>query len=332
MALPWWSIRTESSWVPSRMETSDVFLLSQRSDDEPCSEVMHDRPVKAFLDTGRDDLVSLITSLRIRNIPIVDSDGCPIRVINFNELIKEDDDKTIAVIMAGGEGTRLRPLTENIPKPMIAVCGRPVLEQILERLKLAGIDKIFISVNYLSEMIEEYFGDGSRFGVRITYLREDKKLGTAGSLALLRPYIGTCRHPILVINGDVVTDVHFDRFVAFHRQHRSVLSLAAIDYHLRIPFGVLDISGHHVIGLEEKPSRRFLCNAGIYAIESDIVYRVPQDTFYDMTDLLKDVIQQGLPVSAFPVHEHWIDIGSKEDLMRAKQGFTDIQLEKGMKT
>lgn len=308
------------------------FMLSGRSLDEPCSRVMYERPTTANVHTCKEELVRLIKTHRIRNIPIVDDHGKPVRLFNFSDLIDGADDQNCAVIMAGGEGLRLRPLTENLPKPMIKVGGTPVLEQIVRNLKCSGIETIFISINYRGEMIESHFRDGASLGVRIRYLREKKKLGTAGPLSLLQRQRVSSGGQVLVINGDVVTDVGFDRLLEFHSQHRSVLSVAAIEYRLNIPYGVLNIAGNHVVSVEEKPTRRFLCNAGIYVIEPDILHLVPENRSYDMTDLLRDVIKRGLPVSTFPIHEHWVDIGRLEDLRRVEKRYhlaPDSKEEKG---
>lgn len=297
------------------------FMLSGRSFEEQCKEVMYDRPVKAVAGAKRSDLIKMFNAHRIRNIPIVDEHGSPLKVVNVGELISKGNNKSYAVIMAGGEGIRLRPLTEHTPKPMLKVGGTPVLEQIVNNLKEVGFDDIFISVNYLGNVIEDHFKDGSRFGVNIRYLREEKKLGTAGSLSLLAKQAPEVKQPYLILNGDVVTSVGFDRFIEFHKQCRSVMSIAAIDYHMRIPFGVLKIAGHHVLGVEEKPTHQFLCNAGIYVIEPEIIHLVPENSYFDMTDLLRSVVEKGLPISAFPVHEHWIDIGKKEDLKWIQENF-----------
>ena len=270
------------------------FILSGKSFDEPCRKVMHDRPVKAAVNTERKQLIELIQAYRIRNIPIVDENDRPVKLVNFDELMNGNTEKGISVIMAGGEGIRLRPLTEGVPKPMLRVGDRPVLEQIIGRLHRDGIDDIFISINYCGDVIENYFKDGSDFGVRITYLREDRKLGTAGSLSLLEESVSLLKCPILVMNGDVLTEVSYHRFLEFHRHCRCAMSVAAINYNLKIPYGVVETTGHYVTGLEEKPTRGFLCNAGIYAIEPDLVQLVPEKTFFDMTDLLKSRCKKGV--------------------------------------
>jgi dTDP-glucose pyrophosphorylase len=294
------------------------YMLGGHALDQPCENVMHRNPVTVAQGASRREIVRLVKQHRIRNIPQVDDQGRPVRVVNFTELINGREAEYTAVIMAGGEGKRLRPLTETIPKPMLKVGDKPLLENIINNLANAGIRKIKISVNYHAEIIEGYFKDGAAHGVEIQYLREDQKLGTAGALSLIEDLPDM---PVLVMNGDVVTEIGFDRLLDFHSNQRCTITIAATEYHLNIPYGVLDVAGHYVLGVQEKPTRRFLCNAGIYVIDPDIIRMVPRNTYYDMTHLLADVAKRGLPVAAFPIHENWVDIGQKEDLKRATEGF-----------
>jgi dTDP-glucose pyrophosphorylase len=297
------------------------FLLSNRSLDESCTNVMWTNPITAPVGSSLDSLRVIMNQHRLRNIPLVDNLNHPKGVIHLRDLVPHSESKLAAVIMAGGEGRRLRPLTEHMPKSMVPVGERPILENIITGLAKADIKSLFIAVNYHAKMIEDYFKNGENYGVRITYLREKKKLGTAGALALLPE---DASEFILVINGDVVTNINFSRLIDFHQHHRCVVSVAAIQYHFDIPYGVLDLAGHYVLGIEEKPLQRFLCNAGIYIINSELLRFVPHDKAYDMTDLLNDVVREGLPVAAFPIHEYWIDIGQKQDLSKAREDFTNI--------
>jgi dTDP-glucose pyrophosphorylase len=301
------------------------YMLGGQALDQPCADVMHRNPVTVPQGASRKEIIELIKQHRIRNIPQVDDHGCPVRVVNFTDLINGKEAEYTAVIMAGGEGKRLRPLTETLPKPMLKVGDKPLLEKIIHKLSKAGIRKIKISVNYRAEIIEDYFKDGSAYGVEIQYLREEQKLGTAGALSLIDDLPDM---PILVMNGDVVTEIGFERLLDFHSNQRCTITVAATEYHLNIPYGVLDVAGHYVLGVQEKPTHRFLCSAGIYVIDPDIVRMVPPNTYYDMTHLLADVTKRGLPVTVFPIHEYWVDIGQKEDLKRAAEDFDAIQQKK----
>ncbi len=292
------------------------FILKGGSPDGPCSEVTWTKPITAPAGASSDKLLQLLGEHRLRSIPVVDADGSPRGLARMLDLLPHEKASHTAVIMAGGEGKRLRPLTDEIPKPMVEVGGRPILEGIIRNLAESGVTRLYVSVNYRSEVIENHFGDGADFGVKITYLREKEKLGTAGALSLLLEAPG---EPFLVMNGDVVTNVSFNRLLEFHRDHRCAMCVAATEYNINIPFGVLDLAGHYVLGLEEKPSERFLCNAGIYVMEPELLRFVPKTQFFDMTDLLDRTVQEGLPVSAFPILEYWVDIGQEKDLRRARQ-------------
>ncbi|MGA1866928.1 MAG: nucleotidyltransferase family protein [bacterium] len=296
------------------------FMLTQRSLDETCDRVMCKRPTTAHENSSYDEIRHILIQQRLRNVPLVDDAGKVKGLISLRDLIEEKHDKTVAIIMAGGEGKRLRPITKNVPKPMVEVGGKPVIESIINILASFDITTVVLSVNYKAEIIEEYFGDGSRFGVEISYLREKKKLGTIGSLSLLKDIPHS---PFLVLNGDVITNINFTQFLDFHRRHRSVLTIAASQYHLSIPYGVLDLVGHFVLNIKEKPMLHLFCNAGMYVLEPDIVSLIPKSTNFDMTTLITELITQGLPVTAFPIREYWVDIGSKNDLQRVQDDIQD---------
>jgi len=291
------------------------------------TEVMNREPVTADVDSSDNYLIQLLSEHNIRSLPLVDHEGSYVRVVHFSELQEDEADEGIeqtfaaAVVMAGGEGTRLRPLTETIPKPMVDINGVPLLERQIHKLKKAGIQKIFISVNYLKQIIIDHFGDGSDYGVEGQYLHEDKKLGTAGALALMSDFQKS--GPIIVLNGDVLTTSDFVHLYHFHVEHRSTITISAIDYHVEIPYGVIASEGVSVVKLLEKPSQRFFCNAGIYALSPSALGHVPQDEFFHMTDLVEKCLETNLPVAVFPVYEYWSDIGTPADLDRARKEFRE---------
>ena len=291
------------------------FTLAGRSIDEPVSKVMWTKPLTAPVGTSDGELKKLMNKHLVRSIPLVDGDGRPQRIVDIMDFIGKDETGVSAVVLAGGEGRRLRPITDTIPKSLVKVGDRPVLEDIVISLGRAGIVDIYISLNYMADLIEEYFDDGSRYGVRIRYLREDKKLGTVGPLTLLPE---APRSPLLVMNGDVVTRTNFLRLIDFHREHRCVMTVAATQYKFDVPYGVINTTGHYLIGIEEKPSQRFLCNAGIYMLNAELIHLIPEHTEFNMTDLIKEVVRRGLPITTFPIHEYWIDIGQMKDLEKAQ--------------
>jgi len=289
----------------------------------PVTKAMNKQPVVSRAGVSDSLLQKILIKNKIRSIPIVDEDNRYLRTLYETELYKKDSPSslektfTAAVIMAGGEGSRLRPLTEKIPKPMVDINGIPLLERQIRGLEKTGIKTIYISINYLGQIIKDYFLDGSNFGVKIHYLQEDKKLGTAGALSLL-PSLDK-NGTLLVMNGDIFTKSDFVNLYHFHKEHKSSLTMSAIDYHVRIPYGVIERNAAKVTGLQEKPSQRFFCNAGIYAISVDILQKVPTETFWNMTDLIDQCLGDKDNVSVFPVHEYWTDIGTADDLAKARK-------------
>lgn len=297
--------------------------------DDSSSLAMNTEPVVAKVGASDIELRRSLVSHNIRAMPLVDEAGKYVRTIHEIELDSTmgtvqacDLTFSAAVIMAGGEGMRLRPLTDNLPKPMLEINGVPLLERQIRGLVNIGIKLVYISINYLGEIIENYFGDGRNFGIEIRYLHETKKLGTAGALSLLPPSDGLTS--VLVMNGDILTTSNFLNLLHFHNDLGSILTIGAVDYHIEIPFGVIENSGVKVTGLKEKPSQRFLCNAGIYALTTDAMGKIPNDTFYNMTDLIEKCIEDNDVVSVFPVHEYWSDIGTNVDLDRARQEFETL--------
>ena len=291
----------------------------------PAIHAMNVHPVSAPDGSPAGYLLDLMKRANVLAVPTVDTQGRFVRLMHLTDLDGERASAeklgfASAVIMAGGEGTRLRPLTYSMPKPMVDIGGIPLLERQVRRLASAGIGQCFISVNYLSGVIEEHFGDGSAFDIRIEYLRERQKMGTAGALSLLprRP-----EGPVLVMNGDIVTTSDFASFYNYHLSHDAQVTVAAIDYRVQIPFGVIRSDGALVSGLEEKPAQRFLCNAGIYALAPQALSMLPQGP-YNMTDLIRDCLAASRRVAVFPMHEFWSDIGTPDDLERARAAFSSM--------
>lgn len=300
-------------------------LLSGGDLQLPVSKAMNGDPLTAPAGTPNGRLLELMRRRNVLAVPLIDGERRFDRVVHLTDLGPAGDALAssgfdFAVIMAGGEGARLRPLTHTIPKPMVEVGGAPLLERQIQRLLEAGVRKVYVSVNYLAHIIEAHFGDGSAFGIEIRYLREQEKLGTAGALSLLpeRP-----TGPIVVMNGDVVTTSDFGSLFAFHEGHQAWVTASAVDYRVNIPYGVISAAGHNVVELLEKPSQRFLCNAGIYAISPPALDLLPSGSFYNMTDLINTCLGASRPVAVFPMHEYWNDIGTPDDLERARAFFSE---------
>lgn len=300
-------------------------LLAGGTLETPVSRAMNPNPVVGQVNSAHGYLIDLLRRANVMALPLVDADGVFQRVVHLTDLGHEEpiDDArgfAFAVIMAGGEGTRLRPMTHEVPKPMLEIGGMPMLARQIERLSRAGIKRVYLSVNYLAHVIEEHFRDGADFGIEVRYLREQERLGTAGALSLLpeRP-----EAPVLVMNGDILTTSDFGSLFAFHRSCGAHITVAAVDYRVNIPYGVLHAEGASVTGLTEKPSERFLCNAGIYAVSPSALNLLRDSTFQDITDLIQRCLHQDLPVAVFPVHEYWSDVGTPDDLDRARALFAE---------
>ena len=285
--------------------------------DEGVGRVMNTHPVTAQMGTSRDDLLTLMTSRSIKQVPLVDEEGRVVGLELLDKLLRSSFIKeNPVIILAGAQGTQLRPLTADTPKPLLKVGGRPVLELIMQQLQAYGFHRVFISVNYLGDQIEEYFGDGQRHGVSIQYLREPEPLGTVGPVALLpRPLESPC----IVVNGDLLTKINFEHMLEFHQEGGFHLTIGIKEYPFQLPFGVVVTRGDRVVEFREKPVDTRLINAGVYVVDPDVLDMVPQRTYYDMNRLIERVIcQPERQVGAFPIHEYWMDIGTSIDYHQAQ--------------
>ena len=299
-------------------------LLRGLSLDEPITTILEYKlmskkqaPVTCLFNTSSKNILLLMKQYAVRYIPLLDEGGRVVELANLNDL-EQSSTKMKAVIMAGGLGTRLRPLTNDLPKPMLLVGNKPLLETVLDQLSSQGVNEVFISTFYRSEKIIEYFGDGSDFGIQINYLEEDRLTGTAGALRLL-PEIDV---PILVINGDIITKMSFKSMLGFHHDNKADLTVGLWQYQVKIEYGVVETKGIAIQGITEKPSVDFLINAGVYLLSPKCLYLVPNcipegQTFH-ITDLLKSAINRKYAVIGFPIHESWLDIGQPKDYEQAQ--------------
>jgi dTDP-glucose pyrophosphorylase len=270
------------------------------------------------LQSSRTEVLDLMQARHLHQIPIVDDSGKLCGLHLMRQILGSQIRPNWAVIMAGGKGTRLDDLTRNIPKPMLKVAGRPILERLVLHLVGSGIRRLFISVNYLADIITDHFGDGSRHGCSIEYLREDNSepLGTGGSLSLLPP---APEHPVFVCNGDLVTQVDVECLFDFHAQGGYAATIGARNYQHEIPFGCMEVDGGQVTSLIEKPTLTQLINAGIYVLSPEIIARVPRRPL-PITDLFTDSLARGERLGAFPIVDEWIDVGQREQLRQARAG------------
>ncbi len=281
----------------------------------------HRMALTASAGTSEARLLQMMTESTLRHIPLVNEAGQVEGVAVLDDLAKDFELPLTAVVMAGGAGTRLRPLTDDKPKPMLPLGGRPLLEHIVDRLRMAGIRRLNITRHYKGDLIEDYFGDGRDFGVEIRYVDEKTPLGTAGALSLME----ASDEPLLVINGDIVTNVDLRAMLDFHREHRADMTVAVRQEAFTIPYGVVEMDGVELVGISEKPTDRHMINAGIYLLSAGVCRQVPVGRHYDMTDLIQDLIQKKLTIIGFPIQEYWIDIGQPEDYEKAQ---VEVEREK----
>lgn len=285
----------------------------------PIESVMNPNPVTGLID--EDQAIWQRTMLRhnLQHLPILDMNG---HVVDLARYIppQEPERENPIILMAGGLGTRLRPLTENQPKPLLRVGAKPILETIIENFRGQGFHRFYLSINYKGEMIREYFGSGEKWDVDIQYLEEKERLGTAGALSLL-PERPTC--PFIVMNGDLLTNVDFVRLLDFHERQAAAATMCVREYSYQVPYGVIEINDYSVEKLVEKPIKQHFVNAGIYTLDPELLDLIPSHSYYDMTTLLESLIANGKKVSGFPLRDYWLDIGRMDDFERAHDEYRD---------
>lgn len=297
-------------------------LLAGHTLNETTSEVLalkaqspYPTSITAEAGTSDSELIKLMTTNSIRQIPLVSYLGEVVGLATLDELAPDQMDSLNAVIMAGGFGTRLRPLTEDIPKPMLPVGGRPLIEHIVGQLSAVGIRHVSVTTHYKAQAIVSHLGDGERFGLKIDYINEEQPLGTVGSLSMLEPWEST----LLVINGDILTRLNFRALLDFHRDNRAMITVGVRPYELQVPYGVIDVEGVNVKRLSEKPTLKFFVNAGIYLLEPEVYDWIRTGHKLDMTDLVQSLLDDGEKVASFPISEYWLDIGCHMDYQRAQE-------------
>jgi dTDP-glucose pyrophosphorylase len=281
----------------------------------PVSAVMHKESFVVPAGLSREGALDMMLANNVRHLPVVDAQRRLVGLHLWQEVSGTPALENTVVLMAGGFGTRLRPLTEECPKPLLRVSGRPMLEHIIRRAKAEGFRKFAIAVHYLGHMIEEYFGDGARLGVSITYLREEAPLGTAGALTLLPP---GAQAPIVVMNGDVISDVRLSDLVEFHGLHGSVATMAVRSHEWQHPFGVVRTNGIDILDVEEKPVMRTHINAGVYVLDPRVLSLLTPGQRCDMPTLFLRARADGSRTIAYPMHEPWLDVGRHDDFDRAQ--------------
>jgi dTDP-glucose pyrophosphorylase len=290
-------------------------LLAGESLAAPLAPLVNRRCVVVGPGADRAEVLELMRTRRVGAVPIVEEDQTLVGLHLLQEVLGLPERENWAVVMCGGRGARLGPLTDAIPKPMLEVAGRPILERIVLLLAGQGIKRIYLAVHYLASVIEQHFGDGARLGVDVRYLREEKPLGTGGALSLL-PDAPTA--PLVVMNGDLVTQARVGDMIDSHVSHGAMATIGVRRYRHVVPFGCVEVDGGRVLRMEEKPALSKLVNTGLYVLEPAVVARVPKGQEFGLPSLLDDCLQRGERVQSFEVVDDWIDVGQRERLLHAR--------------
>ncbi len=288
--------------------------------DAPITKIMNSSPVVAFENETKEQVLQKATSHKIYQIPIVDDSGELIDLKFVDELLSTKNYPNRVVLMAGGLGTRLRPLTNKVPKPLLKVGGKPIIETIIENFSKQGFRDFILSVNYKAQMFEEYFGDGSRFGVKIEYVHENKRMGTAGALSLMRDMLDK---DFFVMNADLLTNLDFAQLLDEHLKKCATATMCVREYSYQIPFGVIESKSEKIVSIKEKPRYHYHVNSGIYILNPLVLKEIPDDTFYDMPTLFEKLSHRGEAYS-YKIEDYWLDIGRVEEYQKAQEDYIEI--------
>ncbi|GGH74610.1 nucleotidyltransferase family protein [Phaeocystidibacter marisrubri] len=296
-------------------------LISGKALEDRVSDFVQSKP--KYITKDKYDIQNVI-ALReggFRILPVVDSEKRIVNVINFryvSSYLPMD-----AIIMAGGKGTRLLPMTKDTPKPLLKIGGKAIIEHGIDRLRKFGVDDIWISINYLGDQIEQTFKSGEDKGIHIKYIQEDQPLGTIGSVSYAE---GLLHDYVLVTNSDILTELDYEEFFLDFLEKGADMSIVTIPYRVDVPYAVLETSNHHIISFKEKPTYTYYSNGGIYLIKRELLNRIPKGTFYNSTDLMQDLVQNGFNVVSFPLRQYWLDIGKPDDFQKAQEDIKHLDL------
>jgi dTDP-glucose pyrophosphorylase len=311
-------IENEDGLLEGTISDGDIrrALLKGLDLSSPITSVIHRNALVVPPELDRELVKQLMVVNKIQQIPIIDATHHIVGLHLWDEIAAPVQRSNLMVIMAGGRGTRLHPHTENCPKPLLPIAGKPMLEHIINRAKLDGFTKFILAIHYLGEMIEAYFGDGTKLGIQIEYLKEESPLGTAGALGLLNPIPDA---PFVVTNGDVITDISYGELLDFHLKHEAVATMAVRMHEWQHPFGVVQIQGVDIVGFEEKPISRSHINAGVYALGPSALNVLVNNAHCDMPTLFERLQANECRTIAYPMHEPWLDVGRPDDLLTANK-------------
>ncbi len=295
-------------------------LLNKKTLDDTVKDIYFKGSAVANENDSKEALLNLCDVHKVEQIPIINNNKI-VGLFVLDELLLKKRYKNHVVLMVGGLGTRLRPLTENTPKPMLKVGGKPILQTIVEEFAKSGFNNITMCLGYKSNVIQDYFRNGSDFGVSIDYVVEEKRMGTAGALTLIKKKL---EHPIFIMNGDLLTNIDYEKMLNFHQEHNSKATMCVREYDIEVPYGVVNTNNERITSVEEKPIHSFFVNAGIYILNPDCIDSIPKDCFYDMPSLFKSLISERENIVSFPLGGYWLDIGRMEDFKRANIDYQGV--------
>ncbi len=296
-------------------------LLKGLALDDVIESIVFTTPTVGRISESNQDIIKKAIAKKLHQIPIVDEANRVIGLKEIDELLKPEIKPNKVVLMVGGLGTRLHPLTKDIPKPMLKVGDKPILHTIVERFANYGFVNIVMCVNYKAETIQSYFGDGKEFGVNIEYVLEEERMGTAGALSLLTTRPG---EPFFVMNGDLLTNVNFESLLDYHVAQNAIATMCVREYDFQVPYGVVNIEGNKVTSIIEKPVHKFFVSAGIYMLSPETLSLIPNEEYYDMPSLFEKLIEQQQTTVSFPIHEYWLDIGRMNEYEQANREYSEV--------
>jgi len=299
-------------------------IINQKDINTPVSEIMNKNPTSVLDEVSQEKSLAIMQDMDLLQLPVIDKKGKIVGLRTITNSVISDKYDNLVFLMAGGFGTRLRPLTNDIPKPLIKVGNKPILETIIKQFINSGFHNFIISTHYKAKMIKEYFGDGVKWDINIEYVDEENPLGTAGALGLLPS--NKTNLPIIVMNSDLLTKIDFKSLLEFHNNNAGVASMCVREYDFQVPYGVVNASNEIVREIVEKPIHKFFVNAGIYVLNPSILEEIEEKNYLDMPNLIQNQINKNLQVNMFPVHEYWLDVGRIDQLEKAQKDLKDIFL------
>jgi dTDP-glucose pyrophosphorylase len=296
-------------------------IINHKKLSDCVKEIMTKNPITAAMNEPLKSIVSMMKKYDVVHIPVIDEDGVVVELETMQNVFNKKR-KNPVLLMAGGFGKRLSPLTNNTPKPLLEVGKKPILENIIERFVSQGFYNFYISLHHFSDQLKGYFGDGSKWGINISYIIEDKPLGTAGVLGLLQDKFED--FPVIMMNGDLLTNINFEHLLNFHKDQGGIATVCVREYDFQVPYGVVEAKDNIIMDITEKPIHKFFVNAGIYAFEAKFINGIVKNNYIDMPDLIKLKINNQELINIFPIHEYWLDVGSMDQFNKANIDIGDL--------